>query len=123
MKSNGSPSHEEMLRKVAKHVRQRFYRDVRARLGGYRPPPAFRLEDRDRVPDVTMSGKHNRLHILEVETPDSIPAPETRAKWVTFSRQAARNRGKFWVVVPKGTGEEARLLARDLSIEATVWEI
>lgn len=123
MKGNGSSSHEAMVRKVAKHVKQRFFRDIRVRLGGYRPPPVFHLEGRDLVPDVTMLGKGNRLHILEVETPDSIPAPETRAKWTTFFRQAARNSGTFWVVVPKGNGGEARRLARDLSIEASVWEI
>jgi len=125
MAKHAFKSHDGMVRYVARHLKQRFYQDIRARAGGFRPPerlgqPAV---GGGYVPDVTMLAKGREFHVLEVETADSLGERGTEDKWRLLAEHASERGGSFWVVVPEGTRPLAEGKLSSLDLEARVWEV
>jgi len=125
MPKRRSKSHDGMVRYVAKHLRQRFYQDIRARVGGFLPPDGLPRPPAGTVvvPDVTMLAKGHELNVLEVETADTLAARETEEKWRASAAHAATRGGRFWVVVPQGVRPVAEGKLASLNLEARVWEV
>jgi len=46
--------------------------------------------------------KDEQLNILEVETANSLSDRTRGERWAAFARHAGQQKGKFWLVVPKG---------------------
>ena len=121
-----SPSveqHDRLVLRAARHLKKRFYKDVRARTGNFDAPEAIRFNGGGYTPDVTMINKEDRFHIFEVETPDSIEQRPAAQKWKAFADFATQSRSSFWLVVPKGARAVAEARLRDLGVEAGVWEV
>jgi len=117
MARNGSKKHDQMVEYVARHLKQRFYDDVRADAEGFRPEqPAL-------APDVTMVARGAKLHVLEVETPETLKRTDTARKWQVLARQAEQGGGRFWVVVPRGASDVAVKKLRSRNVPAQVWEV
>ena len=120
-----SKRHDQLVEYVARHLKQRFYDDIRAHTDGFRPPVKVEngQEHPTFAPDVTMLAKRSGLNVLEVETPETLENGDTAHRWQTLSRHAERNGGRFWVVVPQGVRETAMSKLRSLDVQARVWEV
>lgn len=117
-------SHDDMVKQVARHLKRRFYRNIRARAGDFPRPEAVTANGEGAfVPDLMVLARGPQLHILEVETRQSLREKSTREKWSAFARYASELQGKFTLVVPKGSGPQARAQLDDLRLEAVVWEL
>lgn len=116
-------AHDGMVRSAARHLRRRFYRNVRADVREYPTPHRIvsRATGAIEVPDLTAEGKG--VHVFEVETTDSILDPHTAEQWPLFAAYAAERSGKFWIVVPRGAGSEAKSRLQELDLRARVWEM
>jgi hypothetical protein len=125
MARDGTKKHDQLVEYVARHLKQRFYDDIRAHTDGFRPPARVEGVPEDQIfaPDVTMLAKGSRLNVLEIETPETLENGNTAKKWQTLSRHAERNGGKFWVVVPQGVSATAMSKLRSLDVQAKVWEV
>ena len=117
--------HDLLVEYVARHLKQRFYDDVRARAEGFRPPARVEhgLEAPPVVPDVTMVARGAKLNVLEVETPETLRRAETARKWAALAHHAEQRGGRFWVVVPRGTSESARKKLHSAAVNAQLWEV
>ena len=125
MARNGSKKHDQMIEHVARHLKQRFYEDIRAHAEGFRPPARFESaqEQSALVPDITMVARGSELHVLEVETPETLKHAGTTRKWQALARHAEQNGGRFWVVVPGGARDSAVSKLRSADVQAKVWEV
>jgi hypothetical protein len=123
-KGNGSKIHDKIVLHVTQHLKERFYQNIRARLEGFHAPPRLAgPASQGHMPDVTSLSRRKGLCIFEVDTPESLSEHQTDEKWTAFARHAADHGGRFWVVVPKGTGPSARGKLEALRLEAKVWEV
>jgi hypothetical protein len=114
-----------MVTYVARHLKRRFYQDIRARAAGFRPPEQLSQQVAGTVylPDVTMLAKGHEFHVLEVETRDSLQARDTQDKWRALAEHATSRGGRFWVVVPRGARPLVESKLASLDLEARVWEV
>jgi len=118
-------SHEGMVGHVARHLKQRFYQDVRARALGFRAPDRVSLDADGAawLPDVTMVARGDEFHVIEVETPETLATPQTQERWGPLARYANQRGGSFWLVVPAGLRDAAEDRLRSLDVEARIWEV
>ena len=125
MSQNPSKKHDLMVEYVTRHLKQRFYDDIRARVPGFRPPARVEhpAAKKPVVPDVTMRAKGAQLHVLEVETPETLRRAETARKWKALAGHAEQSGGDFWVVVPQGTSASAMKKLQAMDVRARVWEV
>ena len=122
---NLSAEHDTLVLNLAKHLKKRFYQDVRASAGGFPSPHAIKPGSGSNgyVPDVTMIARGSQLNFFEVETPESLRNSRSGHKWSAIAEHAKARNGKFWIVVPKGLREEASARIGELRLDASVWEI
>ena len=123
MARNGSKKHDRMVEYVARHLKQRFYDDIRAHADGFHPPAKVENGQEDLVPDVTMVARGAKLHVLEVETSETLKSAGTAKKWQALARHAEQRGGRFWVVVPRGSSDTAVSKLRSMNVQAKVWEV
>jgi hypothetical protein len=119
------PDHDQLVQTVAKHLKQRFYRDIRAKVAGFRYPEGVpsHSDGSGHMPDVTMIAKDEQLNILDVETANSLSDGGRGERWAALARHAGQQKGKFWLVVPKGLRPTAEARLEDLDLDANVWEL
>jgi len=115
--------HDKIVRYVHDCLIQQGYDDVRADLPKFtRPEKIARMEnDGHVVPDVT--GRRYGLNIYEVETDESIFDGHTEDQWTRLATYAREHMARFWVVVPKGSGDSAEQRLRELKVLANLWEV
>lgn len=125
MARNATPKHDQMVEYVARHLKQRFYDDIRAHAEGFRPPARVEngRDPAELVPDVTMVARGTQLNVLEVETPETLERTDTARKWQALARHAEQRGGRFWVVVPQGASGSALDTLRSAEVQARVWEV
>ncbi|MBE0617538.1 MAG: hypothetical protein IH608_06390 [Proteobacteria bacterium] len=126
MGSKIATSHDGMVRHVARHLKQRFYQDIRARAPGFRVPERVSEGGNNGaawLPDVTMIAKGSQLHVLEVETPETLSERQTQERWRLLARHARQRGGSLWLVVPSGFRAEAANRLQSLALEANIWEV
>jgi hypothetical protein len=125
LKDQAEDNHDQMVEHVARHLKKRFYRDIRAKVGGFPPPERITngSPELGQAPDVTVAAHGDNHHLFEIETPDSIPRATTRDKWFLFAQNAVKHNVDFWIVVPKGTRKHAERKLRNLNLKARVWEV
>ncbi len=115
-----------MVRHAARHLKQRFYQDVRARVLGFPTPEGVGGEGGSGtgcLPDITMIARGSEFHVLEVETPDTLEERRTQERWRLLASHARRRGGSLWVVVPAGCRDRAEGRLRSLDLEARIWEV
>lgn len=125
MAANGSRKHRQLVEYVTRHLKQRFYDDIRAHAPGFSPPdPVENGHDLPGLaPDVTMVARGNQLHVMKVETRDTLKQADRPKQWQVLARHAETNGGRFWVVVPQGSSPAAVRTLQALELQAKVWEV
>ena len=115
--------HDHMVTLAARHLVAKGFRDVRADLAGWSRPQliTWTRTGRGHRPDLTAEG--SELNLFEAETTDSIFDQHTRDQWMLFATFARESSGKFWVIVPRGSGVAASRRLDELSVGARVWEL
>jgi hypothetical protein len=116
-------AHMLMVRSLVLDLKKKGFRNIRADLEGLARPPRVdgTPEDETYVPDVTGDGREH--NVFEVETADTIYDEHTADQWKSFADYARERNGRFWVVVPKGTADDARFRLSRLHVAADVLEI
>lgn len=120
---NTVKSHDELVKQVARHLKRRFYRSIHACAEGFPEPEEVAGDNGGVRPDVTVLARGSEVHVLEVETPQTLAEAEVARRWAALARFAAGQEGKFTLVVPKGAGGAARSRLQELRIDAGVWEL
>ena len=115
--------HDKIVRYIHDHLIQQGYNDVRADLPKFTRPERIPCTENDghTVPDVT--GRRYGLNIYVVETDESIFGGHTEDQWTRLAAYARAHMARFWVVVPKGSGDSAEQRMRELGILANLWEV
>ena len=117
--------HDRMVEYVTRHLKQRFYGDIRSRAEGFLPPARVdnTEESRPVVPDVTVVSRGTGLNVLKVETPATLRDADATHRWQTLARHTEGRGGRLWVVVPRGTGDSALEKLQSAAVDAKVWEV
>lgn len=125
MAANGSRKHRQLVEYVTRHLKQRFYDDIRAHAPGFSAPDPVENghEFPDLAPDITMVARGKQLHVMKVETPDTLKQAHRSGHWQVLARHAEQNGGRFWVVVPRGSSPAAVRALQALELQAKVWEV
>ena len=115
--------HMLLIRSLVRRLKASGFRNVQADLKGLAGPGKLRhaFEEHAFVPDVT--GVGTEYNVFEVETEDSIYDDHTAQQWPKLAEHAEGRNGRFWVVVPKGAGEDARSRLARLRVQGGVLEI
>lgn len=108
--------HDELVLRVVNHLTSRGCRNIRADLPGFPQPFLIEGTKQDHIPDVTADGV-----VVEVETADTITADHTTSQWSLFADHASKTGQEFWVVVPVGADDAARVRLRMLGLQGTVY--
>lgn len=114
--------HDRLVMRVARHLKQRYYRDIRAGAQGFPVPEPVSSGPTLVTPDVTMVTKLNQMNLFAVETAGTVGGERARTEWTALAEHADRCGGRFWVVVPRGAREAAERKLQELGLTATVWE-
>lgn len=122
-KRRNQAEHDRLVEYVAKLLKGRNYRDVRADLSGYTIPRKIIWEKKGEgyVPDVT--GYSTEMRIFEAETSDSITDEHTADQWKLFASYAETNKAMFFIVFPKGCADMVEARLKELKIQAQLLEI
>jgi hypothetical protein len=117
-------AHMLMIRSLVLDLKKKGYKNIKADLNGLSKPEGVEghnWDEEEFIPDVTGDGsEHN---VFEVETADTIYDDHTGEQWKTFADYAEKRNGRFWVVVPKGTADDAKWRLSRLKVSAKVLEI
>ncbi len=116
-------AHMLLIRSLILRLQKSGYKHLRADLQGLKRPETISGNPLDEtyVPDVTGYGLEE--NIFEVETPDTIYDEHTEKQWTSFAEYAKKRNGKFWVVVPRGAGEDAQSRLHRLNLSGRVLEL
>ena len=127
MKRQSQSQHDQMVQYVADYLVRNGYRNVNADLKGKTQPDLiyWKSNGQGHIPDVTaVSGTNgNESHLFEIETSDSVYDQHTEDQWELFAANAKQYKKTFWVVVPKGSENDAHFRLNQLGIQAEVWGI
>lgn len=115
--------HDKIVQYAANFLTTNHYRNIKADIPGYQTPTKIIWKDsgRGHIPDVTANG--SEFNLFEVETADSINDQHTKDQWTLFATYAEQHNAVFWVVVPQGSGNAAKLRLSLLGLKGEVWEI
>ena len=113
--------HDRMVFRVARHLKQRYYRDVRASVRGFPAPEPVSSASAPVTADVTMVTKLDQLNLFAVETAGTI-GERAREEWTALAEHADRCGGRFRVVVPRGSRGSAERQLQEFGLTAGVWE-
>lgn len=113
--------HGDMVRAVVNDLQQRGFQAIAAHLEGEDLPDTdryIRISTQDWFqPDVQARNQDNRLFIYEVETEESLEAPETREKIEVLTNAAVKANGQFFLVVPEQLRDGAQRMLREMTLE------
>ncbi|PLX42842.1 MAG: hypothetical protein C0608_01910 [Deltaproteobacteria bacterium] len=115
--------HDELVKRMVRHLKQRFYQHIRANIPGYPQPPLIISDENKYVADVTAGSPTHPKHIFEIELPKSFDDPEAHQRWKVLSDLAEERGGSFRVIVPKGLSKEAREKLEKNKLGITVSEL
>lgn len=114
-------THRDMVLSVVHDLEARGFQAIAAHLDNESYPDTDRYAkltgERWFHPDVQARSQDNRLFVYEVETEESLDAPETREKIEVLTNAAVKANGKFYLVVPQPLFDSAQRLLRDMNLE------
>lgn len=121
MKAQGSDGkHDRLVLQAARYLQQRFYRNIRSRVGSFHRPEPIQVNGNAYTPDVTVVDRNDVLHILEVETPEALENGNGEPTWQAVSEYAAKRGANFYLVVPEESKARAAARLQELNVRAEV---
>jgi len=123
MESIAFEMHDELVKKMVRHLKQRFYQHIRANIPGYPQPPLIISDQDEYVADVTAGSPTHPKHIFDIELPRSFDDPQAHKRWSVLSELAEERGGSFRVIVPKGLGKDVKASLEKKNLNITVSEL
>ncbi|HOO49660.1 MAG TPA: hypothetical protein PLK94_00065 [Alphaproteobacteria bacterium] len=91
--------HDAEVYRTVELLNERGFLDIQADLPGFNQPEIVIGPDGDaHIPDVTAVSPEGTLHIIEVETPDSVNTEHAHEQAETFNAAAQREGGVFHIL-------------------------
>jgi len=120
-KRESQTEHDSLVARAAEYLVQKGYTDVKADVTGWATPEkkTWKHTGQGHIPDATGQGNVNAL--VEVETADPIYDEHTEDQWTLFATYAKEHSEEFWVLVPKGSEDDAKERLTQLGITGHVW--
>ena len=116
-----SKQHADLIKMMVSHFTSEGYQNIKADVAGMKGPDVIYGTKQNHVPDLTAQ-KNGVTIILEAETSGSINHSHTASQWSLFADAAKNDGGEFHIVVPKGSRNDAKQRAANLSINIdTIW--